>query len=284
VEIWETGSGQVIYSFDEWGGVAFSFNGASVSDNAGNLPFVTHPEGYGVFEIFGGVVEVGPEEFNPHGWVSLFAWMRTTFRCRFLSPDPTIVPEGTVLPSSLGFVEFAEAEAKTDLEGRGSAVGGVTTPIVADSVEMSGVHHHVQQQDFRREAVIKVVGISSGYGDETVDVNGLVQCEAINTGNASATAKARIGIVVLVGIPQSLNTDYYPLIDPLGVPEIGDNEYVFHPITNQLIIPVGAQVCAGFTPATIYCNGWLKSFLGNFPHHCLCPTLDIRSLTVTKAI
>jgi hypothetical protein len=248
VEIWETGSGQVIYSFDEWGGGTFSFNGVTSADNDGNLPFTTHPEGYGVFEIFGGVVEVGPEEFNPRGWVSLFAWMRTTFRWRSISPDPAIVPEGTVLPSSLGFVEFAEAEARVDLEGRGSAMGSVTTPIVAASVEVSGVHHHVQHQDFQREAVIKVVGISSGYGDEAVDVNGLVQCEANNTGNASATAKARTGLIVLAGIPQPLNPDYYPLIDPLGVPEVGDNEYVFHPITNQLIIPVGARICAGFNP------------------------------------
>jgi len=63
------------------------------------------------------------------------------------------------------------------------------------------------------------------------------------------SAYAQTGIVVLADIPQSLNSYYYPPIDPLGVPEVGDNEYVFHPITNQLIIPVGAQVCAGFTPS-----------------------------------
>ena len=83
VEIFEEGSGEVTYSFDDWGGIAFSFNGVPSHNEEGIIPFSSHPEGKGVFEVTGGAIEFGPEEMNPCGWVNLSAWMKTTFRFIF---------------------------------------------------------------------------------------------------------------------------------------------------------------------------------------------------------
>lgn len=70
--------------------------------------------------------------------------------------------------------------------------------------------------------------------------DGNISCEAVGFGIASASAKARVGIVVLSGV------------DPLGVPEVGDNEFVywerFEENDVRLVIPVSATVISGFEP------------------------------------
>ena len=237
VEIFEEGSGEVSYSFDDWGGIAFSFNGVSFHNDEGIIPFSSHPERKGVIEAMGGVVEFGPEEMNPCGWGNLSAWMKTTLRLIFTSPNPDVIPEGVSFPSSLGFVEFGEAWANAYLEGNGSALGSVTTPIVSVSASVIEAYPHNEQHAFHREAVIKIVDISSGCGDEEVIANGGVYCDAVSAGNSSANAKSRTGVVVLSGV------------DPLGIPEVGDNEFVWSKWEPPwLWIPALARVVTGFTP------------------------------------
>lgn len=70
--------------------------------------------------------------------------------------------------------------------------------------------------------------------------DGNISCEAVGFGIASASAKARVGIVVLSGV------------DPLGVPEVRDNEFVywerFEENDVRLVIPVSATIISGFEP------------------------------------
>ncbi len=257
----EFGSANV--NLDAYGLGGVDFNGYT-RGSSGQISFY-HPfgQGKGTFSIYAWVDGWEVSE----GFASLDASMNLTFR--FIFDIPEDMPQEVSLPGSVGFVSFVEGRANawahgplpSDSPGSASASGNFNTELVSASASISAFfpnppyfpfdvydYDPEPEQGYRRDAAIKSVDIATGQGDWTMNFSGSASTSNFNAMSVGS-AYARTGIVVLSGIPQSLNPDYYPLIDPLGVPEVGDNEYVFHPILNQLIIPAGARICAGFIPS-----------------------------------
>ncbi|MCS7192882.1 MAG: hypothetical protein NZ937_07875 [Armatimonadetes bacterium] len=206
------------------------------------------------------------------GYASIDAFMKTTFCFIFNKPEPEILPEEASLPESVRFVLFLEGRANawahgplpSFSSGYATASGSFSTEIVSASASISAffpnpyfpfdVYDYDPQQGYRRVAKIKSVEISSGQGDYELRFSGLASTENFNAMSVG-NAYARTGIVVLSGI------------DPLGVPEVGDNEFVYTELSKEkhgvvirwarLIVPVKAKVVTGFSTEDSIME-WLK--------------------------
>jgi len=212
-----------------------------------SLPF---GQGKGIFSIGAFVDGWDASE----GFASIDAFMTTIFRFVFNAPEN--IPPDTSLPNSVGFILFLEGWANawghgplpSDYPGYASASGNFTTELISASAYINTIFpnppympfdvydHDPEQGGYKRDATIKTVDITSGQGEYVVKFSGSAATINFNAMSVG-TAYARAGVVVLSGV------------DPLGIPEVGDNEFVWSEgETPWLWIPALARVVTGFTP------------------------------------
>jgi len=136
----------------------------------------------------------------------------------------------------------------SDYPGYASASGNFTTELISASAYINAFFpnppylpfdvydHDPEQGGYKRGATIKTVDITSGQGEYVVKFSGSAATINFNAMSVG-TAYARTGVVVLSGV------------DPLGIPEVGDNEFVWSEGEPPwLWIPALARVVTGFTP------------------------------------
>jgi hypothetical protein len=250
----DNGSANVI--IDDYGLGYVLFNEYSYGNNGQISFFLPFGQGKGIFSI-GAFVD---------GWevserfASIDAFMITTFRFNFDVPED--IPLEAVIPDSIGFVLFLEGRTNAwahgalpvGYPGYASASGSFTTELISASAYISAffpnsppyfdVYDYDPEQGYKRDAVIKTVDITSGQGEYVVEFSGSAATMNFNAMSVGS-AYVRTGIVVLSGV------------DPLGIPEVGDNEFVWSKGEPPwLWIPALAKVVTGFTPDD-YTMQWL---------------------------
>jgi hypothetical protein len=196
-----------------------------------------------------GSAQAGPASMRLDGW------MMTTFRFWFSAPTP--LPAGTPLPQSLGFISFDEMNAFAAVDATQSSPGSwglaeakvwaLTGNSAWAKVPKTYSPNYAESADpsegYRRGTVVASVNIASGYGDYMFPFAGFVFADPTGPG-AFARVIAGTGVVVS-STP-----------DPLGVPEVGDNEYVWlelyppigfppDPVGAILFVPSRATVVGG---------------------------------------
>ncbi len=197
------------------------FNGLTADSNGRFTLFKELGSGTGLFSLKASIFYFGS--------VNLDANMDTTFRFIFSQPTPPL-PQGTSLPQSIGFISFVEAwgDAQVSAAGEGIASSWVTSnPNLAGAsvyaAAQNGFDHRTDPTSgWRRGTAVKSVDLAYPdivspnvyYGDYKVNISGNAFAYASDSVSI-ARANARTGIVYLIEP------------DPLGVPEVGDNEYVY---------------------------------------------------------
>jgi hypothetical protein len=266
----DNGSANVI--IDDYGLGYVLFNEYSYGNNGQISFFLPFGQGKGIFSI--GTFVDGWEVSE--GFASIDAFMITTFRFNFDVPED--IPLEAVIPDSIGFVLFLEGRTNAwahgalpvGYPGYASASGSFTTELISASAYISAffpnsppyfdVYDYDPEQGYKRDAVIKTVDITSGQGEYVVEFSGSAATMNFNAMSVGS-AYARTGIVVLSGV------------DPLGIPEVGDNEFVYQetawrePLDGgiwhhyvRLFIPARVRIVCGFTPDKDLLE-WLKRSL-----------------------
>jgi len=241
--------GSANVSIDDYGLGYVLFNEYSLDSGqiSFSLPF---GQGKGMFSISAFVDGWEASE----GFASIDAFMKTIFQFVFNAPEN--IPPDTSLPNSVGFILFLEGWANawghgplpSDYPGYASASGNFTTELISASAYINAFFpnppylpfdvydHDPEQGGYKRGATIKTVDITSGQGEYVVKFSGSASTMNFNAMSVG-TAYARTGVVVLSGV------------DPLGIPEVGDNEFVWSEGEPPwLWIPALARVVTGFTP------------------------------------
>ncbi len=208
--------------------------------------------GTGVFDLFAWAQFSSSTELT---WINIEAEMLTTFQFNFLAPSSPL-PPGVQPPQSIGFIAFDEARARavaTSARPGGYAYSSsrVATNLTSAAAEKESREGTLEDNDpeagYRRVAVEMSLDISSGVANHWVNFSGNVYADP-RYGSGQAFATGRTGVVV----PSSP--------DPLGIPEVGDNEYVWFelypppefppnpapdPVGAMLLIPSHATVIGG---------------------------------------
>jgi hypothetical protein len=265
-------NGSTNVSIDDYGLGYVLLNEYSYGNNGQISFFLPFGQGKGIFSI--GAFVDGWEVSE--GFASIDAFMITTFRFNFDVPED--IPLEAVIPDSIGFVLFLEGRTNAwahgalpvGYPGYASASGSFTTELISASAYISAffpnsppyfdVYDYDPEQGYKRDAVIKTVDITSGQGEYVVEFSGSAATMNFNAMSVGS-AYARTGIVVLSGV------------DPLGIPEVGDNEFVYQetawrePLDGgiwhhyvRLFIPARARIVCGFTPDKDLLE-WLKRSL-----------------------
>jgi hypothetical protein len=248
LDIEDLGSAQVAGT----GGGSGSFSGGWPPDANGQIP-LWRPLGTGTGSFFMSAIipsgGAGPSSMRLDGW------MTTTFGFWFSAP--TSLPAGTSLPQFLGFISFDEMNAFAAVDATQSSPGSWgkaeakvwtfwTGNLAWAQVPQTFSPNYAESADppegYRRATSVMSVNFDQGYGEYVFPFSGFVDADPTGPG-AFARVIAYTGIVVLSNP------------DPLGVPEVGDNEYVYQEpggVGVKLVIPCQAIVIGGDSDTTEY--------------------------------
>lgn len=219
--------------------------------------FVVNSEGGGSLYFSGVLTQwLEPEGFIPQ-WLILTTLMDVLFSFKV---DPLI--EG--MPENFGFVTFGDVWVGVSTVSQQSSArtdGGIRevpslevtvvpteSALVAETLEGEIWAHWGDAKVMKGEIVQKELSPSFSHGVELKGATDLDLSAGVNEIDSAGWGDLRVGIVVLSNAkdPDDLSK---VIFDPLGVPEVGDNEFVWSSEEPPwLMIPAGAKVVSGFTP------------------------------------
>ncbi len=204
------------------------------------------------------------------GWIRLDeARMKSTFRFWFSPPPPPLeVGRDYMWPTGVGFVSFVEAVAAGagvtaifNPPDWGAATATVTTDLASASAGAAATYFGADSRDdpaqgWYRNGALRWVDLKFPsfpflnllFNDYDFLFSGSASASSHYSAVSACNAHAQTGVVVMSGV------------DPLGLPEVGDNEFVFkgEGTAPRLTIPVAA---APVGLASLETQQWLAANL-----------------------